>query len=109
MTSFENNDVEPANQGMLLKIFQCLEILYDNIELTQDEATNVHNWLHNYCKNHTAEGVEHTIVHKLLFTQRIRTQKGPIFEGITKQIETLLGQIHEVFIQNTRFRCTEKC
>lgn len=98
--SFENNDVDPENQGMLLKMFQCLEILYENIELTQEEATDVHNWIVNYCKNHTTEGAEKTIVHKLLFSQRIRTMKGPIFEGIAKQIESLLGQINEVTNRN---------
>lgn len=96
VTSFENNDIEPEQQGMLLKLFQCLEILYENIELTQEEAGDVHSFLYNFCKNHVAEGVEHTIVHKLLFALKIRTQKGPIFEGIAKQIETLLGQIHDV-------------
>lgn len=98
--SFENNDVEPEHQGMLLKMFQCLEILYENIELTQEEASDVHNWITNYCKNHTTEGAEKTIVHKLLFSQRIRTMKGPIFEGIAQQIENLLGQINDVTNRN---------
>lgn len=98
--SFENNDVEPEHQGMLLKMFQCLEILYENIELTQEEATDAHNWIANYCKNHTTEGAEKAIVHKLLFSQRIRTMKGPIFEGIAKQIENLLGQINDVRNRN---------
>lgn len=96
VAAFENNDVEPQHQIILLKIFQCLELLYNNITLTHEQATSVHNWLYGYCKVHEVKGVEHTIVHKLLFTQRIRTQKGPIFEGIAKQIELLLDQIDEV-------------
>lgn len=96
VTAFENNDVEPPHQIMLLKMFQCLELLYNNITLTHEQATKVHSWLHGYCKVHEAKGVESTIVHKLLFTQRVRTQKGPIFEGIAKQIETILDQIGEV-------------
>lgn len=95
--SFENNSIEPAtHQTMLQKLLQCLEMLYNNIRLTIEQATLTHNWLHSYCKTHATEGAEHTILHKLLFTQRIRTHKGPIFEGIAKQIESLLGQIQEV-------------
>lgn len=96
VTAFENNDVEQSHQIILLKMFQCLELLYDNIALTHEQATFVHNWLYGYCKVHTVKGAEKTIVHKLLFTQRIRTQKGPIFEGIAKQIELLIDQIQEV-------------
>lgn len=96
VTSLESNDVESEHQTILHKMFQCLEILYNSITLSQDQAAMVHNWLHNYCKMHNADGAEHTIVLKLLFTQRIRTQKGPMFEGIAKQIETLMGQIQEV-------------
>lgn len=94
--SFENNDVGAEHQVVLLKMFQSLEILYNNIRLTQEQAKSVHDWLHMYCKMHKADGAEHTIVHKLLFTQRIRTQKGGIFEGIAKQIEMLAGQILDV-------------
>lgn len=89
---FENNDVESQHQVILQKLFQCLEMLYSSITLTQDEANGVHSWLCDYCKSHSVEGVENVIVHKLLFTQRVRTQKGPIFEGIAKQIELTLGQ-----------------
>lgn len=97
VTSFENNDVEPQHQIMLQKLFQCLEMLYNHITLTQDEADEVHNWLTDYCKNHNIENVDlNTLVHKLLFAQRIRTKKGPIFEGIAKQIEVLLTQIQPV-------------
>lgn len=94
--AFESNDVGQQHQIILLKMFQCLEILYNNITLTHEQATFVHNWLYGYCKVHEIKGVEHTIVHKLLFTQRARTLKGPIFEGIVKQIEKLLEQIDEV-------------
>lgn len=97
--SFENNEVETEHQVILLKLFQCLEMLYNSINLTPEQATLVHNWLHNYCKTHKADGAEHTIIHKLLFTQRVRTQKGAVFEGIAKQIETLLGQIQDVSYQ----------
>lgn len=100
--SFENNDISTEHQIIIQKMFQCLEILYDNIALSQEQAILVHNWLHNYCKLHNIEGSEHTIVHKLMFAQRVRTQKGPIFEGIAKQIETVLGQIQEVRIH---FEC----
>lgn len=96
VTAFENSDVEPPHQIILLKMFQCLELLYNNITLTHDQATFVHNWLYGYCKVHEVKGVENTIVHKLLFTQRVRTQKGPIFEGIAKQIEIMMDQIDEV-------------
>lgn len=96
VAAFENNDVEPPHQVILLKMFQCLELLYSNIALSPEQATQVHNWLYGYCKEHEIKGVENNIVHKLLFTQRVRTQKGPIFEGIAKQIETVVGQIQEV-------------
>lgn len=97
VTSFENNDVEPDHQIILQKLFQCLEMLYNHVILTQEEADEVHNWLTDYCKTHCIEDIDlNTLVHKLLFTQRIRTQKGPIFEGIAKQIEALLTQIQEV-------------
>lgn len=97
VTSFENNDVEPEHQIMLQKLFQCLEMLYNHISLAIDEATEVHNWLTAYCNDHVIEDVSlNTVVHKMLFTQRIRSQKGPIFEGIAKQIELLLTQIQEV-------------
>lgn len=96
VSSFENKEVEPEHQPILLKLFQCLEMLYNSINLTPDQATLVHNWLHSYCKTHKADGAEHTIIHKLLFTQLVRTQKGAVFEGIAKQIETLLGQIQDV-------------
>lgn len=97
VTSFENNDIEPEHQIMLQKLFQCLEMLYNHITFTQDDAEEVHNWLTDYCKNHNIENVDlNTLVHKLLFAQRIRTKKGPIFEGIAKQIEVLLTQIQLV-------------
>lgn len=96
VVSFENNDISTEHQIMLQKMFQCLEILYNNIALSQEQAILVHTWLRNYCKFHDIEGSEHVIVHKLLFAQFVRTQKGPFLEGIAKQIETVLGQIHEV-------------
>lgn len=96
VTAFENNDVEPPHHIILLKMFQCLELLYNNITLTHGQATQVHNWLYGYCKEHESKGLESSLVHKLLFTQRVRTQKGPIFEGIVKQIETIMDQIQEV-------------
>lgn len=93
---FEDNDVEPQHQTILQKLFQCLEMLYSSIVLKEDEAKEVHSWLCDYCKSHSINGVEHVIVHKLLLTQRIRTQRGPIFEGIAKQIELVLEQIQAV-------------
>lgn len=82
---------------MLQKLFQCLEMLYNQINLANDEATEVHSWLTAYCNDHVIEDVSlNTVVHKMLFAQRIRSQKGPIFEGIAKQIELLLSQIQEV-------------
>lgn len=96
VAAFENNDVEPPHQIILLKMFQCLELLYNNITLTQEQAKSVHDWLYGYCKEHEANGSENIIVHKLLFTQCIRTQKGPVFEGIAKQLGKLLGSIEEV-------------
>lgn len=95
--SFENNDVEPKHQIMMRKLFQCLEMLYDNINLTPEEGIDVHKWLTDYCKSHSIEVPElNALVHKLLFFQRIRTDKGPMFEGISKQIQLKLGQIEEV-------------
>lgn len=99
VTAFENDEVEPPHQIILLKMFQCLELLYSNIALTHEQATQVHSWLYGYCKDHEIKGIENNIVHKLLFTQRVRTQKGPIFEGIAKQIETVMDQIQEVIKQ----------
>lgn len=96
VAAVENSDVEPPHHIILLKMFQCLELLYNNITLTQEQATLVHNWLYGYCNVHEVKGVENTIVHKLLFTQRVRTQKGPIFEGIAKQIQILMDPIEEV-------------
>lgn len=96
VTAFENNEVEPPHHIILLKMFQCLELLYKNITLTHGQATQVHNWLYGYCKEHESKGLESSLVHKLLFTQRVRTQKGPVFEGIVKQIETIMDQIQEV-------------
>lgn len=101
VTAFENNDIEPPHQVILLKMFQCLELLYNSITLTHEQAKDVHKWLYGYCKDHEAKGSENVIVHKLLFTQCIRTQKGAIFEGIAKQIETVLEQIEEV--RNCRY------
>lgn len=98
IASFENNDVEPEHHGILQKMFQSLELLYNNIALNQDEAILVHNWLYHFCKSHSIDGAEHALVHKLLFTQRIRTQKGDTFVAIAKQIETQLGQINSVRI-----------
>lgn len=99
VASFENNDVEPEHQVILQMLFQCLEMLYNNITLTQDEATAVHDWLTDYCKSHSIERLElNALVHKLLFAQRIRTERGPIFEEISKQIEAQLQQIQEVCI-----------
>lgn len=93
---FENNDVEPEHHTILQTLFQSLELLYNNMALSENDAILIHNWLYNFCKSHNIDGAEHAIVHKLLFTQRIRTQKGGIFDGIAKQIETQLGQIQEV-------------
>ncbi|XP_031616603.1 Fanconi anemia group I protein [Contarinia nasturtii] len=96
VTSFENNDVEPKHQVMMRHLFQCLEMLYNHIDLTPDEGNDVHKWLTNYCKSHRIELPElNALVHKILFMQRIRTGKGPIFEGISKQIQAKLGQIEE--------------
>lgn len=39
--SFENNDVGPQTRIISLKLFQCLELLYDNIDLTDAQATEV--------------------------------------------------------------------
>lgn len=39
--------------------------------------------------------MEISIVLKLLFKQRIRTQKSFLFDGVAKQIQKILGQ-HEV-------------
>lgn len=94
--AFENDGVSDEYQNILQKLFHCLEILYNNIPLSPEQAKDVHNWLYNYCKTHSVEGSEQFIVHKLLFNQRVRTLKGSIFEGIAKQIETQLGQIQEV-------------
>lgn len=93
---FENNDVEPEHHIILQTLFQSLELLYNNMTLTESDALLIHNWLHHFCKSHNVEGAEHAIVYKLLFTQMIRTKKGDIFEGIAKQIELKLGQIKEV-------------
>lgn len=96
VNAFESNVVEPPHQVILLKMFQCLELLYNNIALTPEQAKFVHHWLYGYCKEHEAKGSESAIVHKLLFTQCIRTQKGAIFEGVATQMEILLEQIKEV-------------
>lgn len=41
MQSFENNDVAQPAQAILLKLLQCLEMLYDNINLTEFQAKEV--------------------------------------------------------------------
>lgn len=94
--SVENNDMDNEHQLIMVKLFQCLELLYDNIDLTQnlEHGNEIHKWLQNFCKHNEIRHDELSIVHKLLFSQRIRTQKTFLFEGIAKQVEKVLGQ-HE--------------
>lgn len=37
-----------------------------------------------------------TLIHKLLFTQRVKTKSGKFFDSISSQIEETIGQITEV-------------
>lgn len=59
----------------------------------------IHGWLQNFCRNNEIRYADLSIIHKLLFSQRIRTQKSFLFEGIAKQVEKVLGQHEEVRIQ----------
>lgn len=94
----ENNDDGIEHQMILVRLFQCLDLLYSNITLSQDQLTDVHSWLQNYCEYYNFENKELSIIHKLLFAQRIRVKNGEIFDGIAKQIERIYGQIEDVGI-----------
>lgn len=53
-------------------------------------------WLQNYCEYNSFEERDLTIIHKLLFAQRVRVKNGEILSSIAKQIERLYGQIEDV-------------
>lgn len=94
--SFENNDIDSEHHIILVKLFQSLEHLYTNIPLAIEQANEVHAWLQNYSEHYSFENRDLSIIHKLLFAQRIRVKHGEILSGIAKQIERLYGQIEDV-------------
>lgn len=74
----------------------CLELVYEHVPIESDCINVPHNWLHKTCSNHSLDGKNMALIHKLLFDQRVRSRMGPFFDGVAIQAAEELGQITEV-------------
>lgn len=60
----------------------------------------IYDWLYKICHDNNIETKNMKLIHKLLFTQRIKAHDGEFFNSIAIQIGKILGQIQEVSLFN---------
>lgn len=70
-----------------------LQIIYAYVPVEGSNLVDQSNWLLEFCKKNNLYAHSGSLIHKLLFFQRIRAHSDDFFDAIAVQIGDILGQI----------------